>query len=375
MLPAGIYVHLPYCRVRCSYCTFVVSTDASSAAAYGEALLSEIALLEPEARGAAFDSVYLGGGTPSLTPARQLARLLDGLREGFTIVDGAEVTLEANPEDVTPAAASDWAAAGVTRVSVGVQSFDDRELSAVGRRHDAAAARRALDFLAGAGLSLSGGLILGLPEQTPESFRASLEELSRSAAGHISIYLLETDKSKATAEDRRLQPARYLSDDAQADLWLEAGQTLALEGFSHYEISNWARPGKSARHNVKYWKRAPTLGLGVGAHELWGGRRRANVPALARYIEELAAGRRPVASETAVSDEESARERLVLGLRLSEGVPTGEVEDFVRAAADRTLADDYASWRDGRLLEEASGRLRFTERGFLVSNEILCRFV
>ncbi len=285
-IPPGIYVHLPYCRVRCSYCTFVVSTDASSSAAYLGALLREIGHLAPEAKGAAFDSIYLGGGTPSLTPARQLARLLDGLREAFAILAGAEVTLEANPEDVSPAAARDWASAGVTRVSVGVQSLDDRELAAVGRCHDAAAARRALQAVAGQGLSISGDLILGLPRQTPESFRASLEALSRSGAGHVSIYLLETDKSKATEEDRRLHPARYLSDDTQADLWLEAGETLAREGFSHYEISNWARPGEEARHNVKYWKRAPTLGLGVSAHELWGGRRRANVSALPRYIEE-----------------------------------------------------------------------------------------
>ena len=374
-IPPGIYVHLPYCRVRCSYCTFVVSTDASSATAYQDALLREIALLAPEAEAAAFDSVYLGGGTPSLTPAPELARLLDGLRETFDVVPGAEITLEANPEDVSPAAARDWGAAGVTRVSVGVQSLDDRELAAVGRSHDAAAARRALRAVAGAGLSISGDLILGLPEQTPESFRASLAELSRSGAGHVSIYLLETDKSRATEEDRRLHPSRYLSDDAQADLWLEMGETLGREGFSHYEISNWARSGQQARHNVKYWKRAPTLGLGVSAHELWGGRRRANVSALPRYIEELAAGRRPVARDAPVSREEGARERLVLGLRLSEGVPAREVEDFVRAASDPTLAEDYASWRDGRLLEEASGRLRFTERGFLVSNEILCRFV
>jgi oxygen-independent coproporphyrinogen-3 oxidase len=361
--------------VRCSYCTFVVSTDDSTAGAYEGALLREIALLAPEADGAAFDSVYLGGGTPSLTPAPQLLRLLDRLRERFAVLSGAEITLEANPEDVSPAAARDWAAAGVTRVSVGVQSFDDRELRAVGRRHDAAKARRALETLAGAGLSLSGDLIVGLPEQTPESFRASLGELSRSGVGHVSLYLLETDKSKATAEDRRLHPSRYLSDDAQADLWLEAGEALAREGFAHYEISNWARPGQLARHNVKYWKRAPTLGLGVSAHELWGGRRRANVPVLQRYVEELAAGRRPVVSDAAVSDEEGARERLVLGLRLAEGVPAGEVEGFILSAGDPTLAADYASWRDGRLLEEASGRIHFTERGFLVSNEILCRFV
>ena len=130
---SGLYVHLPYCRVRCSYCTFVVSTDASSAAAYEDALEREIALLAREAEGAAFDSVYLGGGTPSLTPAVRLTRLLDGLRESFQVLPGAEVTLEANPEDVSSAAARDWAAAGVTRVSVGVQSFADRELAAVGR--------------------------------------------------------------------------------------------------------------------------------------------------------------------------------------------------------------------------------------------------
>ena len=191
----------------------------------------------------------------------------------------------------------------------------------------------------------------------------------------VSVYLLETDKSKATEDDRRLHPSRYLSDDAQADLWLEMGETLARAGFSHYEISNWARPGELARHNVKYWKRAPTLGLGVSAHELWGGRRRANVSSLPRYIEELAAGRRPVAMDSAVSREEEARERLVLGLRLSEGVAAIDLEDFIRASPDPTLAEDYAAWREGRLLEEASGRLRFTERGFLVSNEILCRFV
>jgi oxygen-independent coproporphyrinogen-3 oxidase len=126
---------------------------------------------------------------------------------------------------------------------------------------------------------------------------------------------------------------------------------------------------------VKYWKRAPTLGLGVSAHELWGGRRRANVSSLPRYIEELAAGRRPVAMDSAVSREEEARERLVLGLRLSEGVAARDVEDFIRASPDPTLAEDSAAWREGCLLEEASGRLRFTERGFLVSNEILCRFV
>jgi oxygen-independent coproporphyrinogen-3 oxidase len=190
------------------------------------------------------------------------------------------------------------------------------------------------------------------------------------------VYLLEVEKSKTIQEDRRLHPSRYLCDDAQADMWLEMGETLTQEGFSHYEVSNWALPGRQAGHNVKYWKRVPTLGLGVSAHEFWNGRRRANVSSLARYIEEMGAGRRPVAMDSPISEDEAERERIVLGLRLSEGVPAGDVENRIRRSRDAALSEDYESWRRERLLlEEVPGRIRFSEQGFLVSNEILCRFV
>jgi oxygen-independent coproporphyrinogen-3 oxidase len=375
-IPSGIYVHLPYCRSRCGYCAFVVSTDESSAGAYREALARETALLARQAGGVTFDSVYLGGGTPSLTPATALAALLEDIRRRFDVLASSEITLEANPEDVTPEAARGWISAGITRVSVGVQSFEDRELSAVGRRHDSARARRALETLGWSGLALSGDLILGLPGQTPDSFRSSLARLCASGVGHVSVYLLEVEKSKTIQEDRRLHPSRYLCDDAQADMWLEMGETLAREGFTHYEVSNWALPGRQAGHNVKYWKRVPTLGLGVSAHEFWNGRRRANVSSLARYIEEMGAGRRPVAMDTPISEDEAERERIVLGLRLSEGVPAGDVENRIRRSRDAALSEDYESWRRERLLlEEVPGRIRFSEQGFLVSNEILCRFV
>jgi oxygen-independent coproporphyrinogen III oxidase len=375
-IPSGIYVHLPYCRSRCGYCAFVVSTDDSSAGAYRRALERETAHLADEARGAGFDSVYLGGGTPSLTPAPDLAVLLEDIRRRFDLLPSPEITLEANPEDVTPEAARDWRDAGITRVSVGVQSFEDGELSAVGRRHDASRARAALEILERSGFALSGDLILGLPGQTPQSFRASLASLCESGAGHVSVYLLEAEKSRTIEADRRLHPSRYLSDDAQADVWLEMGETLAHEGFSHYEISNWALPGRESRHNVKYWRRTPTLGLGVSAHEFWDGRRRANVSSLPRYVEEMSAGRRPLAMDVPVAADEAARERIVLGLRLSEGVPTRDLEDWIQDRADAILRQDYAAWREERLLlEEAPGRTRFSERGFLVSNEILCRFV
>ncbi len=372
---AGIYVHLPYCRSRCSYCSFVVSTEDSSRSAYVEALDREISLLAPETQWGTFDSVYLGGGTPSLSPAEDLDRLLEALRRRFSVAVSAEVTLEANPEDVTPERARAWIATGVTRVSVGVQSFNDSELSAVGRRHDALCARRTLETLAATGLSVSGDLILGLPGQTAGSFRSSVEGLCGADVEHVSVYLLETEKSKTLEEDRRQNPSRYLSDDAQADLWLEMGEALARRGFFHYEISNWARPGRESRHNLKYWRRTPTLGLGVSAHEFWSGRRRANVAGLSQYIAALEAGRRPVAIDRAVTAEEEAGERIVLGLRLSDGVRREEIEGWVTRSRDAMLRDDYALWRDERLLEEAAGLIHFTERGFLVSNEILCRFV
>ena len=372
---AGLYVHLPYCRSRCGYCAFVVSTDDSSRAEYLEAVAREAALVSAEASAAAFDSLYLGGGTPSLVPPEDLVRLLDELRRRFAVDEGSEVTLEANPEDVTAELAADWKAAGVNRVSVGVQSLQDSELSAVGRRHDADGARRALDRLSQAEISLSADLILGLPTQTAATFRHSVEEVCGSGVAHLSIYLLETEKSRAVEEDRREHPDRYLSDDEQAEAWLEAGETLASHGYSHYEISNWALPGRQAAHNLKYWTRTPTLGLGVSAHELWVGRRRANVSGLPAYLSALRDSRRPTALDEPVTPDAAARERIYLGLRLSVGVPAPEIEGWIGNAGNPLLAADYAAWFEAAVLERENGRVRFTERGFLLSNEVLCRFV
>jgi len=285
------------------------------------------------------------------------------------------VTLEANPDDVGPERTREWIAAGATRVSLGVQSLEDGELAAVGRRHDSSVARKALETLTTSGVSVSGDLLLGLPGQTAESFRRSLEGLCETGVDHVSVYILETEKSKTIEEDRHLHPERYLSDDAQADLWLELSERLRTRGFLHYEISNWAVPGREARHNLKYWRRTPTLGFGVSAHEFWSGRRRANVSGLPQYIATLQERRRPTALDRALDADEETRERIVLGLRLSEGVPRREIDDWIAASEDPLLAQDYGDWRAEGLLSEADGAVCFTEKGFLLSNEILCRFV
>jgi oxygen-independent coproporphyrinogen III oxidase len=372
---AGLYVHLPYCASRCGYCAFVVTTDGSSRDRYLAAVEREAELVRAEAEGARFDSLYLGGGTPSLLPTSSVARLIGRLRSRFAFADGSEITLEANPEDVTAEAAAAWREAGVGRVSIGVQSLSDRELSAVGRRHDAARARAALEILGASGLSVSGDLILGLPEQTPESFRASLDGLCGAGVDHVSVYLLETEKSKTIEEDRRLRPERYASDDVQAAMWLEMGETLVSRGLAHYEISNWARPGREARHNVKYWTRTPTLGLGVSAHELWDERRRAIVSNLEQYLAGVEGGRRPLAFDVPMPAAEAARERIYLGLRLSTGVTAAALEALVVASEDVRLWNDYEDWLAEGILQRRGDRVAFTERGFLVSNEVLSRFV
>lgn len=373
--PAGLYVHLPYCASRCGYCAFVVTTDGASRERYAEALEREATLLAPEAEGESFDAIYLGGGTPSLLPPAAIARLLTALRGRFAIREGSEVTLEANPEDVSEAAVDAWVAAGVSRISLGVQSLADAELAAVGRRHDAGRALAALEALRASGVSTSGDLILGLPFQTRQSFTASLAGLCDAGVSHVSVYLLEAEKSRAIEDDRREHPERYLADDAQADAWLAMGETLARRGYVHYEISNWASPGCEARHNVKYWTRTPTLGLGVSAHELWSGRRRANVSHLETYLERLEAGRRPVALDETVSADQAAREGIYLGLRLAGGVAADAFDARVEGSGDARLRDDAEGWVSAGILAREGGRVRFTERGFLVSNEVLSRFV
>jgi oxygen-independent coproporphyrinogen-3 oxidase len=372
---AGIYVHLPYCRSRCGYCAFVVSTDESSRSDYLGALAREAELVCAEAAEDRFDSLYFGGGTPSLVAPEDLSALIESLRQRFSFDDDTEVTLEANPEDVTAERRDAWKRSGVNRVSLGVQSLEDAELSAVGRRHDAEGARRAIECLATADLSLSADLILGLPEQTATTFRENVARIAAAGVQHVSIYLLETEKSRVLEADRRARPGRYLSDDDQAEAWMEAGHLLAAQGFRHYEISNWARPGREARHNVKYWTRTPTLGLGVSAHELWGERRRANVSQIPQYVSALTEGRRPLAIDRPVGYEEADRERIMLGLRLSAGIPASEIETWVAESGDPLLSPDYDSWLEAGILEREQDRVHFTERGFLVSNEVLCRFV
>ncbi len=372
---AGLYVHLPFCVRRCSYCTFVLTTDFSSRDRYLAALRREASIAASAAEGARFDTLYLGGGTPSAIPAERLAALVDDLRRVFSISAGAEVTIEANPDDVSEEAVETWEAAGASRVSLGIQSLRDEELRAIERIHSGADARRALGVLLASGLGVSADLMIGIPGQTGSGFLTDAGELAATALGHLSVYVLELDKAKRMDEDRRLRPERYLSDDEQAEAYLAAGARLAEAGFEHDEVSNWSRPGRKARHNRKYWTRTPTLGLGVGAHELWNERRRANTASLGAYLDAIEHGRRPTVEDRAIDPVEREREEIILGARTAEGVAAERIDGWLRERGDDALREDWEAWQGEGLIARRGDRYVLSERGFLLSSEILYRFV
>ncbi len=371
--PKGLYVHLPFCASRCAYCTFVVSTERRLVGAYVEAIHRELELLDlPE--GTPLETVYLGGGTPSLIGGGELAGLLRAILERHPGVPGIEVTTEANPEDLTPELLGLWTAAGINRISIGVQSFVDGELTAIGRRHDAARARAACHLLARVpSVTWNLDLILGIPGQTPESLEVSLAGALEAAPHHISVYILEMDKPHRLQELYRRHPDEFPGDDTVAGLYLRVHEVLGKAGYEHYEISNFALPGAEARHNLRYWDRRPVHALGVGAHGNDGNRRWANLESLAGYLEAIRGGERPLAWETTLSPREMLAEGLMLGLRLAAGVDRGSAD--AGGASFPEFGRMLEGFLQRDLAVEDAGRIFLTPEGWLLSNELFATLV
>lgn len=356
----GVYLHLPFCAVHCTYCPFAISTELGQQDAYVDALLREI----DAAPHAAADSIYLGGGTPSRTSLPNLERLFARLGERFDLTGEAEITLEANPEDVTQEAVAAWRALGVNRISVGVQSFHDAELEAISRIHDRARALEAVRLAVAGGARASLDLILGLPQQTAASFRESLDTAVALGAGHLSLYMLDLEERTPLQVQVERGRVSLPEDELVAELYVEAIERLGRAGLRQYEISNFARPGEESRHNLRYWERGEYFGFGLGAHSFLGETRFANTRDIRRYIE-----RSPEArdfSET-LGPGEVRRETIFLALRQTGGM------DFERLAA--SCGQEGIEWterglREGWLRREG-GRVAFTPTGFLQSNEYI----
>jgi oxygen-independent coproporphyrinogen-3 oxidase len=383
----SLYVHLPFCRAKCAYCDFnSYARQEHLIPAYVDALLREATLwAEPGAVGRV-ETLYFGGGTPSLLPIAETRRLLDGLRQRFDVAGDAEVTMEANPESVDATHLRTLRRLGVNRLSLGLQSFDDAELHFLGRIHDAARAERAYcDAREAAFDSVSVDLIFGLPGQTVAQWRRSLERAIALGPDHLSLYALTLEEGTPLARRVATGECPESDPDVQADMYTWSSERLAAAGYEQYEISNWAKPGHRCSHNLTYWHSEPYLGLGAGAHSYVDGYRLANERAPERYIELVAAGRgeRPWDPTTAphvesVEHPDAEREMsdaVILGLRLTEGVSLqGLSERFgvdLGERYDREI-DELAALG---LLESVDGRIRLTERGRLLGNEAFQRFL
>ena len=366
--PVGLYIHVPFCARRCSYCSFVTSTDLDQRGRTVAALAAEIARLGGRG-GRELETVYLGGGTPSLLPLRELAVVLDAVRRSFELRPDAEVTLEANPDDVGEATVAEWARLGVNRVSLGVQSFDDGVLELLNRRHGAADARAAAHRVQATGLQLSIDLMLALPGLHRGTLDATLAETVTLRPDHVSVYLLETDKPHRLGDLAGRRPDLFPDADAAADQYLAAGRALRAAGYRHYEISNFALPGRQARHNNRYWLGLPVLAAGVAAHGQAGRRRWANFEQLPAYLEAVEAGRTPRAWSRRLPADEAVREAVMVRLRLARGAPLALVERCAGVAP--AFAERLAEFEQLGLARRRGGRVRLAPRGWLLSNELL----
>jgi len=356
----GLYLHLPFCRVHCTYCPFAVSTDLTQQDAYTAALVREIRVKQRHR----IDTIYLGGGTPSRTSMENLEHLFDALRTQFDVSVDAEVSMEANPEDVSDEAIAAWRDLGVNRLSIGVQSFHDAELAAIGRIHDRRRAIDAVSTAAASGVRTNLDLILGLPQQTAESFRETLDTAVELGAGHLSLYMLDLEERTPLEVQVARGRVTLPEDDMVADLYLETIERLAGHGLRQYEISNFAREGEICRHNLRYWRREEYLGFGIAAHSFQGGRRFANTRDIRRYLE-LSPDAGDFAEE--LGEVEVRRETIFLGLRQTEGMC---YEELIQLTGQEGMEWTERGLEGGWLRRE-NGRVAFTPAGFLQSNDFI----
>jgi oxygen-independent coproporphyrinogen-3 oxidase len=351
----GVYIHVPFCRHRCDYCAFATWTDKDGIMErYVDAVCTHIAR-ERAAGMAPADTVFVGGGTPTRLPDELLVRILDAL----DIVPGAEVTVECNPDDVDEAMMRAYVAAGVSRVSIGVQSMVPSVLAALGRTHDPDNVEAAVHAARAAGIGqVNLDLIYGGHGETLENWRTTLERAIGLAPDHVSAYGLTVEAGTPLAADT----ARHPDDDDLADKYTLADDLLTAAGYGNYEISNWAKPGAECRHNRIYWSQGNYAAFGCAAHGHRDGRRWWTARTPERYIEMVERGEDPLGGEETLDAETRAREALELALRMRDGVPAGSFD-----------AADLASVLEG-LVEPRGDRLVLTRRGRLLANEVSLRF-
>ncbi|HTB93301.1 MAG TPA: radical SAM family heme chaperone HemW [Candidatus Sulfotelmatobacter sp.] len=382
----GVYIQVPFCQTKCTYCNFhtgVVSPGRF--APYAAAVCREVAnhrqLLESAgvtvsatagSSAESVDTVYIGGGTPSLLEPELLAGILQSLRLNFDC-SFREVTLEADPETIDAERAAQWAAAGFNRVSFGTQSFVDEELKSAGRMHRREDIYRAVPILRAAGIrNISFDLIAGLPKQTHASWRQSLAEAIALSPEHISIYMMEIDEGSRLGLEVLQSGSRYSakdipSEEAMAEFYELAQSELKSSGFVQYEISNWAKPGYESRHNLKYWRREPYLGFGAGAHSFSGTQRWANRHDAAAYVAAISEGKSAIESVDTLTPALALEEEFFLGLRQLSGIDLARIEREYGVS----LGEKVGQLTSHGMVETRGDNMRLAADKLSVSSEII----
>lgn len=394
---AGVYIHIPFCRSRCSYCDFATGMfESATAERYVRALMEEIAVgatlvaahgigqgqalplqNEPGKR-ETIDTIYFGGGTPSLLTTEQIERILNSVKDRFDVADAPEITLEINPGDGGVDVQSRretmhaWRRLGINRASFGAQTFNDRELKMLGRTHDSKNIRTTFKELRDAGFgNINFDLIAGLPGQTMAGWKRNLDEALKLRPEHLSLYLLDVHEGTPLADQIKRGMRPKPDDDLAAEMYGMMIDQVTSAGYEHYEISNFCLPGFESRHNTKYWTGAPYYGFGNSAHSYDGGRRRwANARDQAKYVQTIERNDSPVVDRTTLSEEDARSESIFLGLRLMRGV---DLKSH-RAKFGKDLREEYNGELDrllaAGLIEIDGDHLSLTTRGALLSNEV-----
>ena len=375
---AGIYIHIPFCRTRCSYCDFATGIyESSLAERYVEAVVAEIKSAQEGDSLLAFDTIYFGGGTPSMLSPKQLERILTAVSWRFPIEESAEITMEMNPGTVSIETLRSFRQLGVNRASFGAQTFDDHELARLGRSHSVSETLRTFADLRTAGFeNVSFDLIAGLPGQTLSQWERNVEQALKLTPEHLSFYLLEVHEGTPLAEHIRkgIQPC---PDDDLAGVMYECMLARALDhGYEHYEISNLARPGFRSRHNTKYWVGAPYIGFGCSAHSYDGRRLRwSNERDVRNYVNLVEQGSSPIVDQQLLSDSAVRAEAVFLGLRVMSGINLADYRDLFGVDLLEQYNEDLTRFKEAGLLELEGESLKLTRAGALLSNEVFAAFV
>ncbi|MCB1026029.1 MAG: radical SAM family heme chaperone HemW [Acidobacteria bacterium] len=375
---AGIYIHIPFCKSRCSYCDFAtdVYRDNDSVERYVSALVTEITNSELQIT-SRVETIYFGGGTPSLLSSNQLEKILFAIRQRFEFETNIEFTLEMNPATVSLEKLRDFKSLGVNRASFGVQTFDDRALKILARGHDSHDARSTFALLRDAGYeNISFDLIGGLPNQTLKDWEKNLDEALALDPEHLSLYLLEIHESTPLAEQIRSQRQPLPDEDLAGEMYELMVEKVGAGGFDQYEISNFSKPGYESKHNNKYWLCEPVFGFGVSAHSFDGRTQRwSNERDTNKYVELVGNGRSPVAESTELTEKQLSAEFAFLNLRLTKGLDLICHKRKFGIDIRSAYFEKLKTAEEEGLIEYEKGFMRLTKKGRLYSNEVFEIFV